>query len=232
VNRGPLNAQRPDAAPRLIDRRAVLLTAGAALVARPAAAALPVPTGDALTFRMMRFGNQIGTHVVTFQQAGDVLTVRIVVDVLVTFASIPLARYAHRGVETWHGTTLVEVVGNTDKNGRVQWMHAQRTDDGLVVLGSQTKRYVAPASAIPSSYWDKRMLDGPMISLEDGVLLSPKVADLRMDSIRLASGRLIAADHYNLSGAFDVDLWYDETQTWAGMALTVVDGSEIRYERL
>ena len=76
------------------------------------------------------------------------------------------------------------------------------------------------------------MLDGPMISLEDGVLLSPKVADLRMENVRLASGKIIPADHYNLSGAFDVDLWYDEQRTWAGMAMTVVDGSEVRYERL
>jgi hypothetical protein len=216
----------------MTSRRSVLLMAGAMLVARAAAAALPVPRGDRLTFRLLRHGTEIGTHALTFEQAGDVLTVRITVDVLVTFASIPLARYTHRGVETWDGTALVEVVGNTDNNGRQQWVRAHRTEEGLVVLGSQTQRYVAPASALTSSYWDKRMLDGPMISLEDGVLLTPKVADLRMDRIRLASGRMIAADHYNLSGTFNVDLWYDETQTWAGMVLTVVDGSEIRYERL
>jgi hypothetical protein len=43
---------------------------------------------------------------------------------------------------------------------------------------------------------------------------------------------MIAADHYALSGAFAVDLWYDAAATWAGMAMTVVDGSEVRYERL
>jgi hypothetical protein len=76
------------------------------------------------------------------------------------------------------------------------------------------------------------MLNGKMISLEDGVLLSPKIADLRTDSIRLASGQMIAANHYALSGAFAVDLWYDAAETWAGMAMTVADGSEVRYERL
>ena len=76
------------------------------------------------------------------------------------------------------------------------------------------------------------MLNGPMISMEDGVLLSPKVADLPTDSVRLASGRMIPAAHYSLSGPFDVDVWYDETETWAAMMLTVVDGSEVRYERL
>jgi Family of unknown function (DUF6134) len=217
----------------MIGRRAVLL-AGAAVVTRAvsAAVALPVPGGNSLAFRMVRHGSEIGTHALTFTHDGDTVTVRIVVDALVTFASIPIARYSHRGVETWRGATLVELTGETNKNGTRQWVQARRTDDGLVVLGSQTKNYVAPEAAIPTSYWNKRMLDGPMISLEDGVLLSPKIADLQMENVRLASGRVIAADHYNLSGAFAVDLWYDEQRTWAGMAMTVVDGSEVRYERL
>jgi hypothetical protein len=217
----------------MIGRRAVLL-GGAAVVtgAASGAAALPVPSGDSLAFRMLRHGSEIGTHALTFSHDGAMLTVRIVVDALVTFASIPVVRYSHRGVETWRDTILVGLTGDTDKNGTRNWVRAQRTDEGLVVLGSQTKRYISPESAIPTSYWDKRMLDGPMISLEDGVLLSPKVADLRMESVRLASGQMIAADHYSLSGAFAVDLWYDEQRTWAGMAMTVVDGSEVHYERL
>jgi hypothetical protein len=217
----------------MIGRRAVLL-GGAAVVtgAASGAAALPVPSGDSLAFRMLRHGSEIGTHALTFSHDGAMLTVRIVVDALVTFASIPVVRYSHRGVETWRDTILVGLTGDTDKNGTRNWVRAQRTDEGLVVLGSQTRRYISPESAIPTSYWNKRMLDGPMISLEDGVLLSPKVADLRMESVRLASGQMIAADHYNLSGAFAVDLWYDQQRTWAGMAMTVVDGSEVHYERL
>jgi hypothetical protein len=181
---------------------------------------------------MVRHGNEIGTHKLTFEQAGDVLTVRIAVDAVVTLISIPIVRYRHRAVETWQGTTLVGVTGETDKNGQHEWVKAQRTNAGLVVTGSQTARYTAAETAIPTSYWNKRMLNGKMISLEDGVLLSPKIADLRTDSIRLASGQMIAANHYALSGAFAVDLWYDAAETWAGMAMTVADGSEVRYERL
>jgi hypothetical protein len=225
--------QMMNARPSRIGRRAVLVAA-AAIVTRGAAAAakLPVPSTDALGFRMMRHGDEIGTHKVTFERSGDVLTVRISVDAVVTFAAIPIVHYRHRAVEIWQGAALFGVTGETNKNGARGWVDARRTDAGLVVTGSQTKRYVAPAEAIPTSYWNKQMLSGPMISLEDGVLLSPKIADLRTDSIRLASGRTIAANHYALSGAFAVDLWYDTAETWAGMAMTVVDGSEVRYERL
>jgi hypothetical protein len=215
----------------MIGRRAILL-AGAMLAARRAFAGLPIPRGDSLGFRIMRHGSEIGTHVVTFDCDGDMLRVQTAVDVLVTLLTIPVARYHHRSTETWQGMTLVGMAGETDRDGQHDWMNARRTDEGLVVLGSQTKRYIAPESATPVSYWNKRMLHGPMISLEDGVLSSPKVAELRTDSVRLASGRMIPANHYSLSRPVDTDIWYDETDTWAAMMLTVIDGSEIRYERL
>jgi hypothetical protein len=29
-----------------------------------------------------------------------------------------------------------------------------------------------------------------------------------------------------------VDVWYDETNTWASLAFAVADGSDVHYERL
>ena len=91
---------------------------------------------------------------------------------------------------------------------------------------------MAPDTAIGTSYWNKRVLEGPMISLEDGVLLRPQVAMRGTETIRLASGGAIPADHYNLSGAFKVDLWYDRAENWAGLGYTAADGSSVIYERL
>jgi hypothetical protein len=217
----------------MIGRRAVVL-AGAALAVRPAVAvaALPVPSGDSLAFVLIRHGSQIGRHTLRFDRQGDTLTVAIDVQALVTVLSIPFVRYTHHAVETWQGDTLVGLVADTDKNGQHEWTKASRTGEGLVVLGSKTKRYVAPAEAIGTSYWNRRMLDGPMISLEDGVLLAPKVLPRQPESVRLASGASIPADHYSLSGAFSADVWYDRAGTWAGFAFGVADGSSVHYERL
>jgi hypothetical protein len=52
------------------------------------------------------------------------------------------------------------------------------------------------------------------------------------ETVPLASGATIPADHYSLSGPFSVDLWYDQTATWASLALTAADGSTVHYERL
>jgi len=215
----------------MIHRRAMLLAGGAAVIGR-VAAALPVPPSGTLAFRLVRHGAEIGRHTLIFDRQGDTLTVQIAVDALVTFLSIPIVRYTHRVVETWHGDTLVGLTSATDKNGEREWAQAHRTSEGLVVLGSKTRQYTAPKSAIGTTYWNRQMLDGPMISLEDGVLLRPNVSPSKTENIRLASGGMIAADHYTLSGAFAVDVWYDRTDTWAGLAVTVADGSNVHYERL
>jgi len=215
----------------VIGRRALLMTMASA-TARRAYAALPVPPGNTLAFRLTRRGDVIGHHTANFERSGKQLTVRVAVDALVTVVSIPLVRYTHRVVEVWSGDTLLSLNGETDKNGQHEWVKAQRSPDGLVVTGSKTERYVAPDPAGATSYWNKHMLEKPMVSLEDGVLQRPKVETRPPETIALASGRSIAAEHYNLSGPFNLDLWYDQSGMWAGMAAAIKDGSIVRYERL
>lgn len=219
----------------MIGRRTMLLAGACAAVPhgiRPAAGALPVPPAATLGFRLIRHDIEIGRHTLTFDRTGDALTVHTEVDALVTLISIPIVRYRHRVVETWQGDTLTGLSGETDKNGEHEWVKAHRDGSGLVVLGSKTERYVAPEPARAASYWNLHVLDGPMISLEDGVLLRPRVERRGAELIPLASGGKINADHYNLSGPFSVDLWYDQSATWASLALTAADGSTVHYERL
>jgi hypothetical protein len=220
----------------MIGRRGLLLAGGGLVIAQGVIArgadALPVPAGDELAFRVMRHGNDIGRHQLTFARQGEALNVRIAVDVLVTFLSIPLARYTLRATESWQGTTLIGLSGQTTKMGSHQWMNAQRTGEDLVVTGSKTARYVAPPHSMGITYWNKRLLDGPMISMEDGVLALPKVTPLGPQKTRLASGATITTSGYNVKDSFDVDVCYDQGNTWASLTLTAVDGSEILYERL
>jgi hypothetical protein len=197
-----------------------------------AAPALPVPAGGRLGFRLIRHGDVIGSHTVTFQPQGDALAVHVAVDAVVTLLSVPIVRYRHRVTEDWQDGMLVGLASETDKNGDREWAQAHRTSAGLQVAGSKTRPYTAPAAALGTTYWNRRMLDGPMISLEDGVLLRPEVAHLGAELVPTAAGQPIRADRYRLSGAFAVDVWYEPDGTWASLGFSVADGSTIRYERL
>ena len=212
--------------------RRALLAGAVTVVGRVAHAGLPVPSDDKLAFRLMRHGAPIGTHTMNFHRDGDALTVDIAVDVLVKFGPIPFVRYTHRNQERWRRDRLVGFVSQTYRNGTKMHVQARRINSGVAVDGSGTSPYVAPDNALATTHWNSRMLRGPMIGTQDGMLVHPAVSLEPDERLRLASGEEIPAKHYKLSGDLNLELWYDVSDTWASMRFTVDDGSVITYERL
>jgi hypothetical protein len=193
---------------------------------------LPIPPSRNMTFQLIRHGDAIGTHTLEFAVRDDTLTVRIAVDVLYKFGPIPLVRYTHRNTEVWRGGTLDRLDAQTDKNGSMLHMSARRTAAGLHVEGSNTEPYVAPEDALPTTYWNARMLQAPMIGTQDGMLVHPRVTENQVEPVRLASGAEAAARCYNLSGDLSLDLWYAADRSWMSMRFSIADGSVITYARV
>lgn len=193
-----------------------------------------VPARDSLTFCIMRRGGRIGTHKIAFVRLpGDGLDVHIAVNVLVKLGPIPLVRYVHHGLESWRAGRLTGLQTHTDRNGTELQMRAWRIQPGLEVEGTDTMAYVAPPDALPTTYWNPRMLDGPMIGTQKGTLVTPKVTEIGDERIPLANGGAVATRHYAIRGkGMNVDVYYDVDHVWAGMSFTVEDGSLITYQRV
>jgi hypothetical protein len=227
----------------VIDRRTLLvgtLACGVAGARRavamgsppPGISSLPVPPSGNMTFRLIRHGDAIGTHTLDFAVQGDTLTVRIAVNVVYMFGPIPLVRYTHNNTEVWRDGRLSGLDAQTNKNGNMLHMSARRTAAGLHVEGSNTEPYIAPEDALPTTYWNARMLQSPMIGTQDGMLVHPRVTENRIEPVRLASGAEAAARCYNLSGDLSLDLWYAADRSWMSMRFSIADGSVITYARV
>ncbi len=194
-------------------------------------AALPVPSGDRLDFSIIRKGDKIGEHTLTFTRTGNVLTVAVAVDIVVGFGPIAFFRYKHRATEQWLDGTVVSVEAETNDDGTPRRMSGHRNQSGLVVEGSKAARYVAPAQSLPGTHWNRAMLNAPFINTEDGRLMSPTVTPA--GSVRVPEGgRSVMAQRFQLRGDADLDTFYDPTPSWAGLRFTARDGSEIVYLRL
>jgi hypothetical protein len=135
-------------------------------------------------------------------------------------------------MEVWQDERIQELEATTDKNGTKLYMSAHRTAAGLGVVGTAAQAYVAPEDALPTTYWNRRLLNVPMIGTQDGMLVHPVVRDLGQDPVAVAAGGRIPANRYSLRGDLDLDLWYDQTRTWAGMEFSVADTSVVHYERV
>ena len=158
----------------MIGRRS-LLAGAAGLLAFPSANALPVPATNRLEFRILRKGSQIGTHFLRFSRDGEDLTVEVAADIVIGLGPIAFFRYRHRATERWRNDQVVSVDAETDDDGTRERMTARRDGMSLVVEGTKAPRYVAPPTAMPATHWNRRMLDGPLINTQNGLLMRPTV---------------------------------------------------------
>jgi hypothetical protein len=213
----------------MIGRRLVL----AALATTPltaARAALPIPPGDRMSFHIIRKGDTIGEHVLSFTRSADALTLQVAVDIVVGLGPIALFRYRHRATVAWKAGEIVTIDAQTDDDGTPRQMTARRDESGLVVEGSKAPRYIAPVRALPGTHWDRAMLDAPFINTEDGRLMHPVVTLVGTERVDVTGGS-VEAQHYTMRGDATLDTFYDLTPSWVGLKFTAKDGSEIRYLR-
>jgi hypothetical protein len=193
---------------------------------------LSPPPGKSLGFDVMRKGSKIGTHLLTFDQQGDNLTVHVDVELRVGLGFIVLFRYSHHATEVWKGGQLVSLDTVTNDDGAPNTVTGRRTADGFKVEGTKAHLYTAPEDALPATHWNRKMLDGPMINTQDGRLLRPKITPMGNDLIPVAAGAKIRAQHFALSGDAILDTYYDGTPNWVGLNFKAGDGSLILYERV
>lgn len=218
----------------MIARRGLLMGAcGAALVGSSARtgsalAGLPVPPSSKLGFRVVRNGSPIGQHQLSFENDGERLTVRVVVDIAVSFGPITLYRYRHRARELWEDGRVVAFQAETNDNGKVSTMTIRAADERLSVESSQAGSYLAPPDALPATHWNRRMLQGPFINTQTGEVMRPEIRSAGMEPLPWAPQR--QGERLVLSGDVAMETWYDSTPGWVGLRFRGSDGSIIQYE--
>lgn len=218
---------------RPMGRRALvggMATAAAAIGLAPAPAMAGIPAARRLGFDVLRNGRPIGSHVVSFEQAGPKLEVRVAVDLEVRWAGLVMYRYRSRAAETWRDGVLLAAHCETADDYGSYAMRAARRDGRLVVEGTHGATYIAPEGALVSSHWNAAQLDAPMISLQDGKLLEFRI-DAKGRATIAARGTQVEADHFALSGPHTLELWYDRNRVWSKLRALSWEGSQIEYRK-
>ena len=200
----------------LLPRRALPLLVLPALP-RPAAAALPAE----YRFRVMREGSQIGTHRVSFAQAGNELTARTDVDIAVRLAGFTVFRLTHRFSETWAGDRLRLAASRYDRNGRASEMEARAEGNAVLVRGPEGAQRL-PADAAPLTWWEPGRFTRPLFDNSTG-------KPLRLQWTRAPTpgggARWAAAGDGEGEGTYAAD------GAWLGWRTKGEDGSTVIYER-
>jgi hypothetical protein len=212
-----------------MDRRGFLMGA--------AAFALPVPSNNALAFKVLRNGTPIGEHHLSFSQTGDDLAVTINVALLVRFAGIPVFRYALQAVETWSGGRFSSLHSMINDNGTQLEVEAHQVPGGYLVTdmnhnnpSKSYPQYLAPPDTMPLTYWNKAMMYGNILNIQTAHSYRVNVASPGWNRLPTADGGTLVAQRFDLTGKLRLSVWYDQDNAWSGLAFQL-SGDET-YEKI
>lgn len=161
-------------------------------------------------------GDTAGYDHIRFNRKNNRLIVQRKLRIDVTFLMFSAYTYTHEATEVWQEGQLKKLESKTNDNGEKYRVSAKITEHGLKVTTNDTN-YVAPRNVIPSSYWNHQVVEaGRLLDTETGRMGQIDVTDEGKETLQV-TGRSIKARKYDISGAVDLDLWYNKNQRWVKM---------------
>lgn len=172
--------------------------------------------------------NKIGHHHFRVEGMGDRQLVTTDAGFNVKFLFINVYRYQHRNREIWRNGCLQTLESQTDDNGTLFRVDAQRRDETLIIESGDERTGVA--GCVQSfAYWDPSFLDAnKLLNAQTGEYLDVAVRDLGPDQV-VVKGETVPARHYRLIARdLTIDLWYSLQNEWLALE-SGTDGGRLRY---
>jgi len=188
---------------RLVARRG-LLAAPALLLAQAVRAA----DGD-FAFRVMRRGDQVGTHTVRFAARGRERVATSEFLVAPRVMGIVVYRFEHRYEEVTEAGRFRRVTSRLNRNGRIVEVRGEAVAGAVLLDGTEGPQRL-PADAAPLSWWDR-------------------------DRLGTTTGRLltvtweIGREARTCRGEVEAVARYDAAGRWVGLDARGEDGNDISY---
>ena len=183
--------------------------------------------GDRLAFDVFRDGSKFGTHIVSFSQSGDTLTVDSDVELKVTLGPLTLFHYVHDVTERYSAGRLVSVAARTKRDGKWKQLAVSAAEAGFSVAGAAFKG-ILTGVVIPSTHWNIAEMKQPaMFSTETGAMLPIIVTDMGLEQVKVGEG-MIEARRYLVKSEITASFWYDASGRWVKCAFEA-QGSKVDY---
>ena len=214
------------------NRRHLLAFGAAGLVAAwaPGAWARRVfPEAETTEFLGLRHDQVIGLRRLEIGREGGDLVVRTEEDLTVGPEAQPSYRYTQRCEEVWRTGWLHALVCDTEEDGRLWRVRAERVD-GIFSGVANGRRFSVSGYPITSTFWHRDAHS------QQGLL------DVTDGWVKLIQGQLVGQErikvgketrdskHYLIYGQINRHLWYDLDCRLVRLRAPLRDGSEVVYE--
>jgi hypothetical protein len=124
-------------------------------------------------------------------------------------------QYSSRGVETWKNGRLQKVESNANYNGKVYQLKGAAHGDKFRLQVNQQERAVR-GDVWLTSYWKlpsdaRQRKEYALIDADKGTDMAARMQFVANEALTI-DGRRTQCEHFRLTGAVKVDLWYDAEQ--------------------
>ncbi|GAB2178139.1 DUF6134 family protein [Dongia sp. agr-C8] len=208
---------------------AILLTLALALPFGRAARAEGAPAGIYI-YTIIREGEPVGQQRMEFVNDGERLRVLSHMELSVTLLGMTLYAFDQQVEEVHEDGRITSLTSEADDDGKDRKVNLTLQGDLLKGEYNGGARAVEP-TLVTSLFWQKPALgQTQVLDTVRGKVRDVTVKDLGVETLSLPVGR-IETHHYQLSGEWKRDLWYDANGILvAGQRSDSPDGSVVRLE--
>lgn len=199
-------------------RRDFVVAGAAALAASGIAAPSLGAERASRTFRILRDGDDIGTHALEAVQGASGFEVAVTIRIAVKVLGITAYRYEMDNREVWSGGKIVSVESRVNDDGTDDRCTVRRSGERLTVTGSRFSGETSGDAATTSYFAQPFLQRQPWISTQSGAPL-----DLAIGAV---PGR---AGWFDVRGGLNTVLGYDDRGEWTGCEFDA-GGELARYE--
>lgn len=184
--------------------------------------------GDEIVFSVLRNGDFIGEHRVTFDLDGDRLLVWSRFEARVNLLFITAYEYLYESKSVWRDGCLVELRATTDDNGEKSRVSVRVNTGGLLIEGPSGVTQ-GTVGLFPTNHWHAGVLDSDrVLNTITGKVANVDIADMGPSTVMVNNSPEFAR-HYVYSGDLRTEVWYDDHGRWVKMRFQAEDGSRIEY---
>jgi hypothetical protein len=184
--------------------------------------------GTGILFEVLRDGNPVGFHRVTFASDAEGLVVNTHFEIKVDFLFFTAYRYSYQSKARWQKDQLVSLDVQVDDDGAKANLRALRGKNGLTVERAET-RYTIGQSVYPTNHWHPGVIgEVRVLNTLSGRINDVTIRPSGSEPVTTEAGNVMAT-RYVYTGDLENEVWYDEDGRWVKMRFLGRDGSTIEY---
>lgn len=185
--------------------------------------------GPQIEFEVMRNGDPIGNHTVSFRRSAEGLHVDVEMSLKVRLLGITVYRFAYLSESVWRNGQLAELKAITDDDGEISEVDAVMQDGGLWISGP-AGLLKGPAGLFPTDHWHPGVRGSEtVINTITGQLAAVAIRQDGAERIATGTGSRAAARHVYSGDLHDIEVWYDNEGRWVRLRFPDKSGGMIDY---